>query len=128
MTRSETTPLNDCGGLTVAPRKGSSRWSNANPHNYASVAVFEVEPSGAGGSLPAERKSMLSTRRRAIGAVGILLAFGFAVMALQQREQQKKQESRHFGNTYRGVLQQVVQVLQQVVQEQLDEFISFLRG
>ena len=95
---SETTPLNGDGGLRSSSRSGGSRRGSRHAHRYAAVPVSEVAarevPSGSVG-----------TRRRAFGAVGVLLAFGLAVSTLQQQQQQ--QMSKPVGNTYRGMLQQV---------------------
>lgn len=117
-TKSETTPLiAGAAGLRGTTRSSSRRGGNIRAHHqYAAVAVFEVEASGEAGSPPAERKSgdLVNSRRRAVGSVGILLTFGLAVVTLHQKQQLKQQlknqqQTRPYGNTYRGMFQQVRQ-------------------
>ena len=110
---SETTPLNGDGGLRGSARSGgSSRRGSRYAHCYAAVPVSEVRAPAEGGSLPsgieAQDLGARSSRRRAFGAAGVLLAFGLAVSTLQQK-QQMTMTSKPVGSTYRGMLQQVRQ-------------------
>eukprot|EP00752_Nemacystus_decipiens_P007679 g6864.t2 len=103
---SETTPLNAGGGRRGSARVGS-RWGSRYAHRYAAVPVAEAAAAleRPGGMEAHSSSSSSSSRRRAVGAVGVLLAFGLAVSTLQQKQQMMT--SKPLGSTYRGVLQQV---------------------